>query len=66
MEFCLLNVCLSVISNGNCILKLKLNAEYGGIRSTTAQPPNHANLAAQQVPQASTTLALTGIEPFVL
>lgn len=54
---------------GIVCLMLKLNLEYGGIRSTTAQPPNHANSAAQQAQQASTpsnALALTGTELFEL
>lgn len=44
----------------------KLNVEYGGIKSTTTQPPTHANSVAQnQVQQASTpsnALALPGPE----
>ncbi|KAL1830284.1 protein pleiotropic regulatory locus 1 [Daucus carota subsp. sativus] len=42
-------------------LSYKLNAEYGSIGSTVAKP-SHVKPAVQQVPQASTTLALTGPE----
>lgn len=46
-------------------LILKLNAEYGSIGSTIAKP-SQVKPAVQQVPQASNTLALTGMNTFLL